>query len=89
MQALSARSTQRPVFQAPERAFSMNSRRHKPSSLTKMHKQMCSRFTIEAGAIAGITAVGEGFVGATGDMVVAASAAIADVLRLSSCDFSL
>jgi len=53
-----------------------------------MHKQMCSRFTIEAGAIAGITAVGEGFVGATGDMVAAASGAIADVFLRSSCGFS-
>jgi hypothetical protein len=76
------------VFQAPETAFSMNSRRHRPSLLTKMHKQMCSRFTIEAGAIAGITAVGEGFVGATGDMVAAASGAIADVFLRSSCGFS-
>lgn len=98
MQGQFARSRQRPVFQAPETAFSMKLRQ-RPST-TKVHMRRCSRSTIDAGtgigtgigigvgAGAGTGGVGDGSAAVTGGMVAVASGAIADVALRSSFDFS-
>jgi hypothetical protein len=100
LQGQFARSRQRPVFQAPETAFSMKLSQ-RPST-TKVHMRRCSRSTIDAGIEAGIGigigigagagagtgGVGDGSAAVTGGMVAVASGAIADVALRSSFDFS-
>ncbi|KRB29817.1 hypothetical protein ASD99_24520 [Mesorhizobium sp. Root695] len=88
LQALSAQSTQWPVFQAWDPASLMNSKRHKDRISMKEARRKSSRFPTGTGTTAPAVAggVGDGFAVVTGDMVAVASGAIADAVLRSSCD---